>query len=268
MDKRMKVSVITVAYNSQRTIRDTIDSVVQQTYSSIEYIVIDGASTDETANIVRSYGNKISVFISEPDKGLYDAINKGIRCATGDIVGILNSDDFFASAQIIDTIVKTFYNNENVDAVFADVAYVKANKTDKVVRLYSSKKFDISRFSRGYMPAHPSLYAKRELYTHFGLYKADYKIAADFEMMIRLFYTNKIKYVYVPMIFVFMRMGGISNKNISSVYLLNKETLRACRENKIQTSIAKLTLKYFTKIFEYILPENRIKQKSVKSANK
>ena len=264
----MKVSIVTATYNSQATIKDTIESVLHQTYTNIEYIIIDGASTDKTTDIIREYGSAVHKVVSEPDKGLYDAINKGIGYATGDIIGILNSDDFFASAQIIDTIVNTFKNNTNVDAVFADVAYVRSGNRDKIVRLYSSQKFTIDRFARGYMPAHPSFYVKRELHTRFGLYKTDYKIAADFEMMIRLFFINKIKYIYVPMIFVFMRMGGISNKNIYSIYLLNKETLRACRENKIQTSMAQLSLKYFSKIFEYIFPAIKTKRVSAKKRNK
>ncbi len=253
----MKVSIITATFNSQSTLQDTISSVLQQTHPNIEYIIIDGSSTDKTADIVRSYGNAVTFFISEPDKGLYDAINKGILLATGDIVGILNSDDFFASPHIISTIVNAFEQN-NIDAVYADVAYVKADDTGKVVRWYSSKNFNVYKLARGYMPAHPSFYIKRELYTRFGLYKTNYKIAADFEMMIRLFYTHKIRYQYLPLLFVYMRMGGVSNKNLHNIYLLNKETLRACRENNIRTSMVLLALKYFTKIFEYFLPEKKI----------
>lgn len=252
----MKVSIITATYNSQSTIKDTIDSVLQQTYYNIEYIVIDGASTDKTIEIVKSYGNAITKFVSEPDKGLYDAINKGIAHATGDIVGILNSDDFFASPNIVSTIVRAF-EQSNVDAVYADVAYVKAGNTDKIVRLYSSKKFNIDKLARGYMPAHPSFYAKRELYMRVGLYKTNYKIAADFEMMIRLFHTNNIRYKYLPMLFVYMRMGGVSNRNFYNIYLLNKETLRACRENNLNTSMLVLLLKYFNKIFEYFNPRKK-----------
>ena len=254
----MKVSIITVAYNSRSTIKDTIDSVLKQTYGNIEYIIVDGASTDDTAGIVKSYGKNIDVFISEPDKGLYDAINKGILAATGDVIGILNSDDFFASPFIIERIVLHF-KNPNLDALFADVAFVSPVNLGKIVRLYSSKKFTPQKFAKGFMPAHPSFYVKRSMYLQYGLYKTNFKIAADYELLIRLLYTHKIKAVYINEVFVYMRTGGVSNKNFYSIYLLNREIVKACRENNIHTNMAILSLKYFTKIFEYLLPAKKSK---------
>ena len=256
----MKISIITVSYNSGHTISDTIDSVLRQTYPHIEYIIIDGASTDNTIEIIKSYGNSIHTFISEPDNGLYDAINKGILLATGGIVGILNSDDFFASPDIINSIANAF-EQEKTDVLFGDVAYVKPLQTDKIIRYYSSGKFSIRKFAKGYMPAHPTFYIKRELYLQFGLYKTTYKIAADFEFMTRLLHTNNIRYKYIPMLFVFMRIGGISNRNPKNIYLANKEIVRACKENGISTNLAILALKYFSKMFEFVTPLKKIRSK-------
>ncbi|GAJ13781.1 unnamed protein product, partial [marine sediment metagenome] len=213
---------------------DTIKSVLAQTYPKIEYIIIDGSSTDGTIELIRSFGKSISKFVSEPDNGIYDAINKGIRLATGDIVGILNSDDFFYDNNVIERLVGSFKEHE-IDAVFGDAQFVDPEKTSKIVRYYSSKLFNVSKFKYGFMPAHPSFYVKKELFEKLGYYKTDYKIAADFELLIRFLYNNQIKYKYIEMPFVYMRTGGISNKSIRSRCILNKEIARACKENGIQT---------------------------------
>jgi len=249
--KSFKISIITVSYNSYGTIADTINSVLAQTYPDIEYIVIDGASSDRTKDIVTSFGQRISRFISEPDKGLYDAINKGIRLATGDIIGILNSDDFFCNNTVIEKVVESFRENE-IDAVFGDVQFVDTVTTSKVVRYYSSKHFKTTRFRFGFMPAHSSFYVKRELFEKLGYYKTDYKIAADYELLIRFLYINKIRYKYLEMPFVSMRMGGVSNKSIHSIYTLNKEIAKACKENGINTNYVYIYSKYFSKLFEFL----------------
>ncbi len=246
------VSIISVSYNSIRTISDTIKSVLAQTYPNIEYIIIDGSSTDGTIELVNSFGNKISKFTSEPDNGIYDAINKGIRLATGDIIGILHSDDFFYNEFVIEKVVKSFSDND-IDAVFGDVQFVDSKKTSKIVRYYSSKHFNPRKFKYGFMPPHPSFYVRRELYDKLGFYKTDYKIAADFELLIRFLYVNQIKCKYLEMIFVSMRTGGVSNRSILSNYTLNKEIARACRENGIRTNYFNIYSKYITKIFEYLV---------------
>jgi glycosyltransferase involved in cell wall biosynthesis len=248
--RSFKVSVITVSYNSAATIADTVNSVLTQTFPDIEYIVVDGASTDGSKEIVVYYGNKISKFISEPDKGIYDAINKGIRLATGDIIGILNSDDFFYDNQVIEKVVKTFSEN-NIDSVIGDVQFVDPLKTSKVVRYYSSKHFSLKKFKYGYMPPHPSFYVKRELFEKLGYYKTDYKIAADYELIMRYLLTNKVRYKYIEFPVVSMRSGGISNKSLRSNYTLNKEIARACRENGVRTNFFFIYSKYFTKIFQF-----------------
>ena len=244
------VSIITVSYNSIRTISDTIKSVLAQTYANIEYIIIAGSSTAGTIELINSFGKSISKFISEPDNGIYDAINKGIKLATGDIVGLLNSDDFFYDNNVIEIVVGAFKGHE-IDAVFGDAQFVDPIKTSKIVRFSSSKLFNTGKFKFGFMPAHPSFYVKRELFEKLGYYKTDYKIAADFELLIRYLYINKICYKYLEMPFVSMRTGGVSNKSIRSNYTLNKEIARACRENGIQTNYIYIYSKYFIKLFEF-----------------
>jgi glycosyltransferase involved in cell wall biosynthesis len=246
-----RISIITVSYNNAGTIADAINSVLAQTYKDIEYIVVDGASNDGTKDIVASFGQRISRFISEPDMGLYDAINKGIRIASGEIVGILNSDDFFCNNTVIERIVESFRENE-IDAVIGDVRFVDTVNTSKVVRYYSSKHFKPARFRFGFMPAHSSFYVKRELFEKLGYYKTDYKIAADYELLIRFMYIHKITYKYLEMPFVSMRMGGVSNKSIHSIYTLNKEIAKACRENGMKTNYIFIYSKYFFKLFEFL----------------
>lgn len=246
----MRVSIITVSYNSASTIADTIDSILSQSFKDIEYVVIDGASSDRTKDIVTSFGNRIAKFISEPDEGLYDAINKGIRIATGDVVGILNSDDFFPNDRVVEKIARAFEENE-IDAVIGDVQFVSPADTSKIVRFFSSRKFTLEKLRFGYMPPHPSFYVKREFYEKYGYYKTDYKIAADYELVLRFFLIHHIKYKYIEMPFVTMRSGGVSNETIGSNITLNKEIARACRENGVKTNFLFIYSKYFTKIFQF-----------------
>ena len=256
----LSISIITVSHNSISTIPATIKSALAQTYPNIEYIIIDGSSTDGTIELINSYGKSISKFVSEPDKGIYDAINKGIKLATGDIIGILNSDDFFYDNNVIERVAVAFEENE-IDAVFGDVQFVDPEKTSKIIRYYSSKNFNPAKFKFGFMPAHPSFYVKRELFEKLGYYKTDYKIAADYELLIRFLYVNQIKYKYIEMPFVSMRTGGVSNKSICSNVTLNKEIARACKENGIHTNYLYIYSKYFLKMFEFF--GNKITHKNV-----
>lgn len=245
----MKVSIITTTFNSASTVRDTIESVIAQNYPDIEHIIVDGASKDDTMKIVKSYGDKISHIISEPDRGIYDAMNKGIRAATGDIIGILNSDDFFTSTDVILTVIDTFTHNA-IDALYGDVHFVHPDNLNKPVRYYSSKIFKPSLFRYGFMPAHPSFYMKKSCYDQYGLYALDYKIAADYDLLIRYLYKHKVKYQYVEKDFVTMRTGGVSTENMHSRILLNKEIIEACNRYGIKTNMFLLSLKYLYKIFE------------------
>lgn len=237
----MKVSIITVCFNSDRTIEDTIKSVQSQTYDDIEYIVIDGGSTDRTEEIVGKYGNDVSVFISEKDEGLYDAMNKGISLATGDVVGMLNSDDVFASASSVETLMQGFLDKD-VEAVYADLVYVSENNLNKVTRVYSSKVFKLALIKFGIMLPHPTFYVKKEMYEKYGLYKLSYRVAADFELIARFFscgiIAKRLSFVAVK-----MREGGISSRGILWRIHQNFEIVRACRENGVSTSIFLVMLK-------------------------
>ena len=248
----MKVSIITATYNSAATLEDTIKSVLQQTYSNIEYIIIDGASKDNTLDIVKQYepqfGERLK-WLSENDNGIYDAMNKGIKMATGEIVGILNSDDYFTSPDVIERMVATF-DDQSLDAVYGDIHFIRDGKPEKCVRYYSSKRFRPFWLRFGFMPAHPSFYCRREVFEKAGLYKIDYKIGSDYEMMVRLFMVHKIRAKYLPIDFVTMRTGGTSTKNVKSRLQLIKDDVRGCRENGIYTNPLMISMKYLYKIFE------------------
>lgn len=255
----LKISLITVTYNSSETIRDTILSVLSQTYFNIEYIIVDGASTDNTVNIVMEYDSKFDgklKWISEKDKGLYDAMNKGISMATGDIVGIINSDDFYHRTDVIEKVANAF-NSGEVEAIYGDVRFVKPKDLGKTVRFYSSRNFSLHRFRYGFMPAHPTFFTYRKYFEEFGYYKTDYKIAADYELLIRFLYTHRLKTQYIPLDFMKMRTGGTSTASLKSNIILNKEIVRACRENGIWTCFPLLLLKYLVKVFEYIFTREK-----------
>lgn len=246
------VSIITVSYNSADTIEATIQSVLAQTYKQIEYIIVDGHSQDTTIDIIRSYEQRFQgrmKWVSEKDGGIYDAMNKGIRMATGDIVGILNSDDYFTSTDVIEHMV-TAFNEKNTDAVYGDIHFIRNGIPEKCARYYSSRHFSRGWLRFGFMPAHPSFYARREVYERAGLYKTDYKIGADYEMMVRLFFTHKLKAKYLPIDFVTMRLGGLSTRDVRSRLQLIKDDVRACRENGIYTNAFMISTKFLFKVFE------------------
>ena len=247
----MKISLITVCYNSEKTIEETICSVINQDYKNIEYIVIDGNSTDGTKNIILKYLSKISLFISEKDAGIYDAINKGILLSTGDVIGIINSDDTFTSFNCISNIVNEF-QDFSIDAVYGDVVFV--NKKNSNVRYYSSNYWKNWKFKIGMMIAHPTFYCKRNIFFDLGLYRNDFLIAADYELLIRFFIIGKIKTKYLKHTLIQMKTGGISNSGIKSKLLLNKEILKACKINKIKTNYFFIYFKYVIKIFQYRNP--------------
>lgn len=248
----MKISLITVTFNSAATLRDTIESVLAQSYPEIEYIIIDGASKDQTVSVIKAHESRFEGrlhWISEPDKGLYDAMNKGIRMATGDIVGIINSDDFYHRTDVIEKVAEAFKEKE-VEAVYGDVRFVNPDNLDKTVRYYSSRNFTPRRFRFGFMPAHPTFFTYKKYFDDFGYYKTDYKIAADYELLIRFLYVHHLRSEYLPLDFMKMRTGGASTASIKSNILLNKEIVRACHENGIWTCLPLLFLKYFVKVFE------------------
>jgi len=244
--KNRKISVITVCRNAEQTIGDTLRSVQSQTYSNIEHVVVDGASTDGTVDILTGYGADIR-WISEPDEGIYDAMNKGITMATGDIIGFLNADDIYAHAGVIDR-VKGIFSDYAIDACFADLQFINDEK--KVVRHYSSARFSPEQLRNGWMPAHPTLYVRNSFFDRVGGFRLDYKIAADYEWIIRVFVVQHAAWRYVPEVWVKMRMGGVSTRGMKSRWILNNEIVRACRENGIRTSIGRVLLKLPLKLLE------------------
>ena len=246
----MKVSIITVCFNSESTIENTIKSVLNQNYHDIEYIIVDGNSNDNTLKIIDKYGNKISKYISEDDLGIYDAMNKGLKISSGEIVGVLNSDDVFVDTNIISRIVSEFILNSQLDFVYGDVSFV--DKSNYIIRKYSSSKWSDKKLSYGYMPAHPTFYCKKKLFHHFGFFRTDFKIAADFELITRFCTSTKLKYSYIPDVLVCMSIGGISTKGIRSTFIINREIKYACKLNSLRTNYFRLYLRYFKKLFEYI----------------
>lgn len=248
----MRISLITVTYNSALTLRDTIQSVLSQSYPNIEYIIIDGASQDNTIDIIKEYEPQFNGrmrWISERDAGLYDAINKGIAMAIGEVIGILNSDDFFTSFTVVAEIANNF--NKSTDAVYGDVHFVKPDDLTHSIRYYSSKIFRPSLMKLGFMPAHPTFYCRKACYEKYGFYKMDFKIAADFDLLLRFIYVHHITLKYLPLDMVTMRVGGASTNGLKSHICIMKEHLRSFRKNGVKSNIFLLSLRYFYKLTEY-----------------
>jgi len=241
----VQISIITATYNASATIADCLASVNVQTVPA-EHIIIDGASTDNTLDIVREISPHARI-LSESDNGIYDAMNKGIRLSTGDIIGILNSDDFYAGPLVIEKVTALF-RESGVDALFADLVYVRPDKLDRVVRYYSGAGFTPDKFAWGWMPPHPTFFVRRELYERYGSFRTDYRIAADYELTARFLARHRVRYVYLPEVIVRMRTGGVSTRNLRSNLILNREILRACAENGIPTNMLKVYSKYFRKV--------------------
>jgi len=245
----MKVSIITVTYNSEKTIKNCIDSVNSQTYKNIEHIIIDGSSVDRTVSYITSTPNRVKKIVSEPDKGIYDAMNKGIRLATGDVVGTLNSDDVLFDKHVIDKIVKEFDQYIEIDCLYGNLVFV--NEDNKVVRKWKSKNFEQGLFEKSWTPAHPTFYCRKSVFEKYGLYKIDYKIAADVEFMLRLLELNKVKSHFLNKFLVSMTIGGVSTNGISSTIIITKEMKRAFEENDLSFNILKYLFYKFLKVKEF-----------------
>ena len=228
----MKISIITICFNSSKTIERTFQSIMNQSYQNIEYIVVDGASSDDTLKIIKNYNSSISKYISESDEGLYDAMNKGIALATGDIIGILNSDDFLASNDIIN-IIASMINSENLDGVYGDLQYVDKINTKKIRRNWKSYDFKPSLLEQGWMPPHPTLFLKKEVYQKHGLFDLSYRISADYDFILRIFKDTELKFGYLPKVITKMRVGGASNRSVENIIKKSKEDYRIIRSNNI-----------------------------------
>lgn len=248
----MKVSIITATYNSANTIATCIESVVNQDYKNIEYLIIDGGSKDATMQIVQDFAKKQPQikYISEPDKGIYDALNKGIAAASGDVIGFVHSDDFLASKTIITAIVNAF-KEQQVDGVYGNLHYVAIENTDKIIRNWVSEPFHNKLLKRGWMPAHPTLFLKKSVYDKYGTFNISYKIAADYEFILRIFKVAALKYAYLPETIVKMRVGGASNRNVSNLIQKTKEDYIAVRTHNVG-GVGSILYKNLSKIRQFL----------------
>lgn len=247
----MKISVITVCLNSAKTLSRTLDSVVNQDYPEIEHIVIDGGSIDGSLEILATYSDKLAHVTSQPDKGIYDAMNKGMDLATGDIFCFLNADDHYASSKVL-SLVSSKMNAGNLDVLIGDVSFFHERSPSKVTRRYRSDRFHPGRLSWGWMPAHPAMFITQKTVKRVGKFETNYRIAGDFEFIIRVFSDQSLKYTHISEVLVNMQTGGVSTRGIKSTITLNKEVLRACRQNRIKTNIFKILLKYPIKFLEFL----------------
>lgn len=247
----MRVSIITVSYNSEQTIEETILSVLNQSYKNIEYIIIDGNSADNTKNIINKYRDKISQFISEPDNGIYDAMNKGIEKASGDIIGILNSDDTYAYDNVINDVVEKI-TCDNTDSLYANLVYVDRNNTDNITRTWIAGKYQHNKFLKGWMPPHPTFFVKKEIYNNYGCFNTNFKSSADYELMLRFIHKNKISISYLDKVIIKMKSGGQSNVSIFNRIKANREDKLAWKINGLKPGLFTIVRKPLSKIMQFI----------------
>ena len=255
MNSNLKISIITVSFNSQNTLRRTIESVLSQDYNNIEFILIDGASTDWTLDIISNYKDSIDFFVSESDKGIYDAMNKGILAATGDIIGILNSDDFYSDNSILNKVVSKF-NECSCDAVYGDLMYVKYSDASKVFRYWKSGSFSLKKIRRGWMLPHPTFFVKKSVYDKYGLYSTKLRSASDYDMILRLLYKHNLNVEYIPQVLVKMRAGGQSNANFINRFRANRDDGKAWKLNHLDKPKFIRLFKPFRKIRQFFFNKN------------
>jgi len=246
----MRLSVVTVCFNSAQTIEATLASVANQIDAEVEHIVVDGASSDGTAAILQAHRQQLARVISESDRGIYDAMNKGVRVATGEVIGFLNADDVYAHEKVLSTVGRIM-ELEHLDAVFGDVEFFRSGNPGRTTRRYSSARFRPDRIAWGWMPAHPALFVRREVFQRVGEFRPDFRIAGDFEFVARALGKGSLRYRHIPEVLVRMQTGGISTQGWRNTLLLNREVVRACRENGISTNMAKILTKYAFKVLEY-----------------
>lgn len=244
----MKVSIITACFNSAATIRDTIESVLSQGHPDIEYIIIDGKSTDGTLDIINEYSSRLTKVVSEKDEGIYFALNKGIQLATGEVIGILHADDIYNSNFVIASVAEKM---KTTDAVYGDLQYVDRAETNKVIRNWKSGLYHAGKFRKGWMPPHPTFFLKKRCYDQFGLYDTSFKTAADYELMLRMIHKLGVSIAYIPEVLVKMRVGGVSNKSLKNRIRANREDKRAWEVNDLKAGVLTFVRKPLSKIGQY-----------------
>jgi glycosyltransferase involved in cell wall biosynthesis len=247
----LKFSVITVCHNSATTLERALRSVADQEWERVEHIVVDGASTDNTSDILERFRSRLAYVISEPDMGIYDAMNKGLVQAHGDIICFLNADDSYASNKVLSHVAQLM-NEQSLDAVIGDVGFFHEKDPGRMIRRYRSDRFTPGRLAWGWMPAHPALFLRREVVQRVGHFKTDYRIAGDFEFIVRAFHGQSLRYRHLPEILVRMQTGGVSTGGWRSKLILNQEVIRACRENGLKTNVFKVISKYPKKMLEFV----------------
>lgn len=249
----MKISIITVCYNSQDTIEDTLLSIQQQSYPNIEHIVIDGASTDSTLDIIRRYKDSIGCLVSEPDQGIYDAMNKGITLASGEVIGFLNADDLYVDRNVVDHIARAFYE-EQIDACYTDLVYVDPSNLDQIIRYWQSSDYSDGLFAKGWCPPHPTFFVKKKIYEKYGSFDLNYIIGNDVELMMRFLSRYLIRSKYLPEVTVKMRVGGVSNKRLVDIVKQNFEIIKAAHANGIDVSpVSFIWHKIFSRFTQYLV---------------
>lgn len=246
----MKISVITACYNSSETIGDTLRSVTEQDYADIEYIVVDGASSDDTLKKIEPFRGKIAKLVSEKDKGIYDALNKGIALASGEVIAILHADDVYANASVLSQVMQVFAEKK-CGAVYGDLQYVDRSDMNKVVRNWKSGNYSPGIFRKGWMPPHPAFFLRREYYTRYGNFDTSFRTAADYELMLRMLEKNKVSVSYLPQLLVKMRVGGVSNVSLKNRIKANREDRRAWKVNGLKPGLFTLIRKPLSKIIQY-----------------
>lgn len=244
------ISIITVCRNSEHVIRTCLVSVAAQTHPAVEHIVVDGASTDQTVAVVREFPH-VAKLVSEPDQGIYDAMNKGIALATGEVVGILNADDYYPDSMVLAHVARIF-DDPHIDATIGDVQFVCKRNPARIVRYCSAARWHPQRFRDGIMPPHPAFFVRRRYYDSLGTYRTDFQISSDFDLLVRFLHGRQLRYRYAGGPLVSMRSGGTSNASLRRRWQLNRETWQACRDNGIQTSPLRLACRYFGKAFEFL----------------
>lgn len=247
----MKLSIITATYNSEKHIQGVITSIAAQTYPNIEWVVVDGASKDDTVKVIKeNYTGELNI-ISEPDKGIYDALNKALALATGDIIGLLHSDDFFENNAVIERIVAQFQLT-HCDGLYGDLRYVNAADTHKIVRYWKSQAFNNSLLTKGWMPAHPTLFLKKSVYQKYGNFNTGFKIAADYDFVLRILKDNTLKFEYLPEVITNMRVGGASNRSLKNILQKSKEDYRALKANGLPMPWSILLWKNLSKLPQFL----------------
>ena len=246
-----KISIITVVFNNKQTIRNAIDSVLSQTYPNIEYIIIDGNSSDGTVEVLHEYASQINVIVSETDNGIYDAMNKGLKLATGDVIGILNSDDIYANYSILSEVMNHFNRDSSLDILYGDLVYVKQDNVSQIVRTWKSIPYYSCFFEKGNVPPHPSLFLTSKVYSLAGYFNLEYRLASDYEFMLRIFKKFNFKSKYIPTLIVKMRLGGVTNTNFKNILDGNKEIYNAWIENSFSFPLLLMPLRLIKRISQF-----------------